>query len=75
MSTFTLVLDCARTRNEPLPPPLCAGICFGYEIGVIDAILVMPSFAAFAGYDPLDHGSPQTTAITGWIVSSFLIGF
>ena len=42
-----------------------SGLCFGYEIGICDAVLAMPSFQHFFQTD---------ASVDGWIVSSFLLG-
>lgn len=49
-----------------------SGVCFGYEIGVVDAVLSYDSFAAWAGYGPGNESYEAGT--TGWVVASFLIG-
>lgn len=42
-----------------------SGLCFGYEIGIVDAVLAMPTFQAFFA---------TNASVDGWIVSSFLMG-
>jgi MFS transporter, SP family, sugar:H+ symporter len=71
---------CAGLRLPPVHPNMisvviCAaisGFCFGYEIGIIDTVLAMPSFRAWSHTRPgIDADAPETT---GWIVSTFLFG-
>jgi MFS family permease len=42
-----------------------SGLCFGYEIGIVDSVLAMPSFKAFFS---------TSASVDGWIVSAFLLG-
>lgn len=58
-----------------------SGFAFGYEIGIIDGVLAMPSFRLFfstatlSGDDGLAIIESDGAADTaGWIVSSFLLG-
>jgi MFS family permease len=58
-----------------------SGFSFGYEIGIIDGVLSMPSFRLFfgtgviSGDDGLSVIESESSADTaGWIVSSFLMG-
>lgn len=58
-----------------------SGFSFGYEIGIIDGVLAMPSFRLYFGtalvsgddgFAVVESESAADTA--GWIVSSFLLG-
>ncbi len=57
-----------------------SGLLFGYDIGIIDAVLKMPSFMSFFGSGTIDKGTGEIVEtddqanIDGNIVSTFLVG-
>lgn len=56
-----------------------AGMCFGFEIGIIDTVLAMASFRVFFGTFAYDEGgtlvpTPHKDSTEGNIVSAFLVG-